>query len=186
MGEDKALIFIQGITLLERVCHIAQACADTVYIVTPWIERYQGLSLTGCEFIRESHPGQGPLVGFVQGLEQVQTDWVLLLACDLPKLKLDVLQNWTEQLDLVDSGAIACLVEHSQNWEPLCGFYRLRCLPLLVDFINQGGRSFQKWLKQHQVAVLALSELDMLFNCNRPEDLAFLNSLENESKKTSS
>ncbi|MBD2197132.1 MULTISPECIES: molybdenum cofactor guanylyltransferase [Calothrix] len=177
MGEDKALIPIQGIPMLQRVCSIAQACADTVYVVTPWPERYQHLLLPGCQFIPEtpispSSSSHGPLVGFSQGLAQVQTDWVLLLACDLPNLKVEVLQEWIARLDTVGDDAIAALAHHAKGWEPLCGFYRRRCLPQLLEFINQGGRSFQQWLKQHSVQVLPVLEPEMLFNCNTPEDLA--------------
>ncbi|MDB9379849.1 molybdenum cofactor guanylyltransferase, partial [Nodularia sphaerocarpa CS-585A2] len=57
---------------------------------------------------------------------------------------------------------------------PLCGFYRRRCLPQLLEFINQGGQSFQQWLNQHPIQVLYLPVSEMLFNCNTPEDLALL------------
>ncbi|WP_138506204.1 molybdenum cofactor guanylyltransferase [Nostoc sp. PA-18-2419] len=210
MGEDKALIPIQGVPLLQRVCGIAKGCADTVYIVTSWPERYQHLVLPGCEFIREmplleedtgtllrsdaqsfcfdmendlralldfplaasSVQTHGPLVGFAQGLFKVETDWVLLLACDLPRLRVEVLQEWATKLDNVADNAIAALAHHPKGWEPLCGFYRRCCLPELLDFINQGGRSFQQWLQQYPVEVLPLPEPDMLFNCNTPADLA--------------
>ncbi|MBD2567153.1 molybdenum cofactor guanylyltransferase [Anabaena lutea] len=172
MGEDKALISIQGIPLLPRVCNVAKSCTDTIYIVTPWPERYQHLSLPRCEFIQENPSDtQGPLVGFAQGLEKVKTEWVLLLACDLPNLRVEVLQDWVKRLDTVEEENIAYLVKNTKGWEPLCGFYRSRCLPLLLNFINQGGRSFQKWLKQYPVKVLPLSEPDILFNCNTPEDV---------------
>ncbi len=180
MGRDKALISVQGVPLLQRICHIASSSADAVYIVTPWPERYQHLLLPGCEFVREipmsSFPyTHGPLVGFAQGLKQVKTDWVLLLACDLPKLRLDIIQNWTQKLSTVEERAIAFLVRHPQGWEPLCGFYRRRCLPELMDFIHQtGGSSFQDWLQHHPVANLPLLAAEMLFNCNAPEDLAKL------------
>ncbi|MDZ8029043.1 MAG: molybdenum cofactor guanylyltransferase [Nostoc sp. SerVER01] len=177
MGQDKALISIQGMPLLQRVCGIAKGCADTVYVVTSWPERYQDLLLSGCQFIREiplpsaSLQTHGPLVGFAQGLAQVQTEWVLLLACDLPRLRVEVLQEWATILDTVGDNAIAALAHHPKGWEPLCGFYRRRCLPQLLDFINQGGRSFQEWLQQYPVEVLPLPEPEMLFNCNTPEDL---------------
>ncbi|BAY75794.1 molybdopterin-guanine dinucleotide biosynthesis protein A [Nostoc linckia NIES-25] len=176
MGQDKALIPIQGVPLLQRVCGIAKGCADTVYIITPWPERYQGLLLPDCQFLQEApisgeSLAHGPLVGFAQGLAQVQTEWVLLLACDLPKLKVEVLQEWATRLDRVEDNAIAALAHHPKGWEPLCGFYRRRCLPQLLDFINQGGRSFQEWLRQYPVEVLPLPEPEMLFNCNTPEDL---------------
>jgi molybdopterin-guanine dinucleotide biosynthesis protein A len=190
MGQDKALICVQGVPLLQRVCHVAADCTDTIYVVTPWPERYQNLVLPSCQFIKElplpftsispsspsstDTPTHGPLVGFAQGLAQVQTEWVLLLACDLPWLEVKVLQRWINELDHVDDQAIAALVYHTQGWEPLCGFYRQRCLPLLLEFINQGGRSFQQWLNQHPVQVLSLPTATMLFNCNTPEDWAVI------------
>ncbi|MEH2282563.1 MAG: molybdenum cofactor guanylyltransferase [Nostoc sp.] len=177
MGQDKALIPIEGVPLLQRVCGIAKGCVDVVYIVTPWPERYQDLLLPGCELIREvalsgESLAHGPLVGFAQGLAEVKTDWVLLLACDLPRLRVEVLQDWATRLASVADNAIAALAEHPKGWEPLCGFYRRRCLPQLLEFINQGGRSFQQWLRQYPVEVLPLAEPEMLFNCNTPEDLA--------------
>ncbi|MBK1986054.1 molybdenum cofactor guanylyltransferase [Sphaerospermopsis aphanizomenoides BCCUSP55] len=172
MGEDKALIIIQGKPLLEKVGNVAKNFTDTIYIVTSWPERYQNLDLNGCEFIQENPSNtQGPLVGFAQGLEKIQTEWVLLLACDLPNLRVEVLQDWVKRLHNVEAENIACLVKNTKGWEPLCGFYRSSCLPLLLDFINQGGRSFQKWLKLYPVANLPLLEPDMLLNCNTPDDL---------------
>jgi molybdopterin-guanine dinucleotide biosynthesis protein A len=176
MGEDKALIPIQGIPLLQRVYDVAKGCTDIIYIVTPWPERYQNLPLINCEFIleiQESHR-QSPLVGFALGLEKVQTDWVLLLACDLPNLRAEVLQDWMKKLNTIEEKNIAFLVKNAQGWEPLCGFYRRSCLPLLLDFINQGGRSFQTWLQEHPVEILPGQESDMLFNCNTPDDLYHL------------
>ncbi|MBW4614344.1 MAG: molybdenum cofactor guanylyltransferase [Desmonostoc vinosum HA7617-LM4] len=180
MGQDKALIPVHGVPLLQQVYHIAQNCAGIVYIVTPWPERYENLLLPDCEFIREIPlPGEtlphGPLVGFAQGLTKVQTDWVLLLACDLPRLRAEVLQDWITKLGSVDDDAIAALAHHPKGWQPLCGFYHRRCLPYLLEFINKGGRSFQQWLEQKSVEVLPLPELEMLFNCNTPEDLTLEN-----------
>ena len=171
MGEDKALILIQGVPLLQRIYKIAEDCAARVYVVTPWEERYEHILPPNCQFIKEAPLSAGPLVGFAQGLAQVQTDWVLLLACDLPNLEVEVLQEWANQLDDVPTDAIAALAHHIKGWEPLCGFYRRSCLPDLNEYINQGGRSFQQWLNQHPVQVLPVTEPGMLFNCNTPEDL---------------
>lgn len=216
MGQDKALLEIQGIPMLRLVYDTASAVCDSVCVVTPWIERYQDLLPASCQWIREVPlPGEspvdvttsskkvtlplphGPLVGFAQGLAQVKTDWVLLLACDLPRLRVEVLQDWKTRLHgigeeaLADGGGfspispkrtpsspIAVLTCHAKGWEPLCGFYRRSCLPLVTNFIEQGGRSFQQWLAQHQVQVLPLPNPQMLFNCNTPSDLAAARSLD--------
>jgi molybdopterin-guanine dinucleotide biosynthesis protein A len=176
MGRDKAMLRLQGIPLLRQVCDVALGCASQVYVVTPWSERYQHILPKGCRVIREVPlPGEasshGPLVGFAQGLAQVETDWVLLLACDLPQLQVQILQDWTTELEKTAPDAIALLPRQSQRWEPLCGFYRCQCLPLLTQFINEGGRSFQRWLAQHPVQELPVSDTQVLFNCNTPADL---------------
>ncbi|WP_026732405.1 molybdenum cofactor guanylyltransferase [Fischerella sp. PCC 9605] len=177
MGRDKALIPIQDVPLLQRICQIAETCADKVYVVTPWQERYQHLLPPKSQFIQELPlPGEtgnepkthGPLVGFAQGLAQVETDWVLLLACDLPRLRVEVLQEWVAGLEQVPEEAIAALVYRNNRWEPLCGFYRRRCLPGLNKYIEQGGRSFQQWLKLYSVQVLSLPDPEMLLNLNNP------------------
>ncbi len=176
MGQDKALLEINGVPMLQRVCAIARQCADPVYVVTPWVERYQAIVPPDCQFLRETAAlngtSQGPLMGFAQALGQVQTDWVLLLACDLPQLRADVLQTWAQQLDQVDPAAIACLPRHPKGWEALCGFYRRSSLSGLQTFVESGGRSFQRWLAQYPVAELPLNDTQILFNCNTPDDIS--------------
>jgi molybdopterin-guanine dinucleotide biosynthesis protein A len=179
MGSDKALIAVRGVPMLLLVYRIAETCAKKVCVVTPWKERYQHLLPPSTQFVEEVPlPGEtgnepkthGPLVGFAQALAQVDTDWVLLLACDLPNLRADILQQWAAKLDSVPPQAIAALVQKDNRWEPLCGFYRRYCLPELNKYIEQQGRSFQEWLKLHPVHVLPLSEPQMLFNLNSYQD----------------
>jgi molybdopterin-guanine dinucleotide biosynthesis protein A len=177
LGRDKALIAIQGRPLLQHLCLLVQECASFVYVVAPWVERYEPILPDRCQMIREVLPPgaaqpQGPLIGFAQALAYVQTEWVLLLACDLPKLTLAEMHSWLSYLAATPETAIALLPRHEKGWEPLCGFYRRRCLPHLDAFVRQGGRSFQEWLAQSQVQELPVSDRQLLFNCNTPADLA--------------
>ncbi|MTJ55682.1 molybdenum cofactor guanylyltransferase [Anabaena sp. UHCC 0253] len=177
MGRDKALIPMGGVPMLQLICTIAEACTHKVYVVTPWPERYQDLLTPNSQFIPEiplagetgnESRTHGPLVGFMQGLTMVETNWVLLLACDLPNLRLEILQAWISKLDTIPENTIAALVQDNQIWQPLCGFYRRRCLPELTQYIEEGGRSFQEWLKFYHVEVLPLADPEMLFNFNSP------------------
>ncbi|WP_013323285.1 molybdenum cofactor guanylyltransferase [Gloeothece verrucosa] len=177
MGQDKALINLGGVPLLKQICLIATECAMGVYVITPAIELYHSILPNGCQLIREvCLPGEtlphGPLVGFAQALTQVNTDWVLLLACDLPYLSASQLQQWSQSLYTVTEDMMAVLPRRNNRWEPLCGFYRCSCLALLNEFIRQGGRSFQDWLGRQSVQELLVSDPNVLFNCNTPEDLA--------------
>ncbi|MFM7573896.1 MAG: NTP transferase domain-containing protein, partial [Snowella sp.] len=90
MGRDKALILLAGVPLLTRICRTAQGVASQVFVISPWRSHYQALIPQGCVFVEEIHPQEnqssGPLIGFSQALPQVKTEWVLLLAQDLPYL----------------------------------------------------------------------------------------------------
>jgi molybdopterin-guanine dinucleotide biosynthesis protein A len=63
------------------------------------------------------------------------------------------------------------LVQNNQIWQPLCGFYRRRCLPELREYIEGGGRSFQQWLMSYSVEILVLEDPEMLFNFNSPDSV---------------
>lgn len=174
MGQDKALIPWDGIPLLQRVCQAASQCCQQVYIITPWIERYQAiLNSENYQFIVESNPGQGPLVALAQGLAEIPTDWTLLLACDMPSLQVETLQNWANQLNNLSATTLANVPQQESIWQPTCGFYRREALPELEKFIQQGGRSFQTWLEQIPVEPILVDERlsNMLFNCNTPMHL---------------
>ena len=178
MGTDKALIEIQGVPLLQRTATLIQAYADSVYIITPWIERYQTIVPVHCHLLREICPSgktRGPLVAFAQALDHVLTDWVLLLACDLPNLTPLVLEEWLKTLDQLSDDVMAYLPRHAKGWEPLCGFYRSSCLTALDSFIHGGGRSFQQWLELNPVKELFVSDRSVLLNCNTPMDLQQIN-----------
>ncbi|MBD0270113.1 MAG: NTP transferase domain-containing protein, partial [Cyanobacteria bacterium Co-bin8] len=114
------------------------------------------------------------LVGLAQGLAQVESEWVMVLACDLPHLKAAVLQSWAHQLESLPSSTLAYLPQLKGRWEPLCGFYRRSCLPHLEAFIQTGGRSFQRWLDHQPVTVIADVDPALLFNLNTPGDVASL------------
>jgi molybdenum cofactor guanylyltransferase len=186
MGQDKALIEVKGMPLLQRVCSTAQQCTDQIYIVTPWVERYQPLicsqpsTETTIRFLHEPRTTEdiahSPLTGFLQGLSQLpmeaRRDWVLLLACDLPRLDAAVLQRWIAALPAMPETVTACLPKNPKGWwEPLCGLYRIDCQPRIDAFVNGSGRSFQRWLSQESVHELPLPDTKMLLNCNTPADL---------------
>lgn len=176
MGRDKALIKVRGVPLLYRVCAAAQSCADPVYVIAPWVLRYQSILPTGCQCLTEVLPPgkilpQGPLAAFAQALAQVEGEWVLLLACDLPNLTEDEIRRWCRYLTQVPPEMIALLPRHAKGWEPLCGFYRRECLTSLQEFIADGGNSFQRWLAGNFVAELSVTDSQILLNCNHPQDL---------------
>jgi molybdenum cofactor guanylyltransferase len=187
MGRDKATIEIDGIPLLRRIYDVVAGCHgggirsiagaegkpfDRIQVVTPWIERYREILPIDCGFTFEQDPHRGPLVGFAQGLSQIEADWVLLLACDLPNVSTSFIQHHIDRLSDIPTQSIAYLPKSDRGWEALCGFYRGNCLDSLLEYINGGGQSFQGWLKGKIVTEMAIEDPWILVNCNTPADLA--------------
>jgi molybdenum cofactor guanylyltransferase len=172
MGTDKALLNWQGVPLLRRVYEVAAQCCSTVAVLTPWPERYHVLLPTTVHWLIESPSGQGPLLALAQGLSYLTTDWLLLLACDLPQLNLQVLQHWILQLPATDPQNIAYVPYQNSHWEPLCGLYHRSGKAALQTFIANDGRAFQPWLSEIAAVPLKVDKeiSPMLWNCNRPTD----------------
>jgi molybdenum cofactor guanylyltransferase len=183
MGRDKATIEIDGIPLIRRIYDAVAACRDPagmtlasteqLYVVTPWAQRYQAVLPTTCHFISERPPNRGPLSAFAQALTEINSSWVMLIACDLPNISTPAVQSWIDTLPSVSAESIAYLPKHvDKGWEPLCGFYRQICRESLLDYIDNGGRSFQGWLRLQLVTELVITDPNWLANCNTPADLA--------------
>ena len=174
MGQDKALLTYKGQPLLKTVCEVAASCAHKTYLVTPWEERYAQLDLP-VQLVPEPRPEAGesppgPLAGFALGLQQVQAEWVLLLACDLPLLDTASLLEGKRLLVGRSPETQAFLHRHPKGWEPLCGFYRSSCLDSLQAALSAGTRSFQQWLSHQAVEEWQGANPDMFVNCNTPQD----------------
>ncbi|NJL80545.1 MAG: molybdenum cofactor guanylyltransferase [Richelia sp. RM2_1_2] len=173
MGTDKALVIYQGKPILQRVYQVAAVCTEQVYVLTPWAERYQNILPSNCQYLIETQPGRGPMNGLCEGLAQITADWILLLACDLPLLNIEILQSWINKLPQIPTSTLALVPQRSQFWEPMCGFYRKEVKAELDTFLKAGKASFQELLSNIEVEALNIDEKTalMLFNCNYPGDL---------------
>jgi molybdenum cofactor guanylyltransferase len=174
MGRDKAMIEIAGVPLIRRIYDVvSRVDLGRIQVVTPWPERYRQALPPSCKFILEQQPHQGPLIAFAQSLAEINTPWILLLACDLPNLSTPAIESWIDSLPAIDSQSIAYLPRHpTKGWEPLCGFYRQICHESAIEYIDRGGQSFQGWLKMNAVTELVIADPLWLVNCNTPAELA--------------
>lgn len=174
MGRDKALVLWDGTPMIQRVYRVVVECGIPVSVLTPWRDRYQEILPPDCRWLAESRPGSGPLVALAEGWAQLDSDWIWLLACDLPQLDAEILRRWIEGLKWLPESTLACVPWQTVGWEPLCGFYRREARWSLDGFLAQGGRSFQQWLPQIEVESILVGEREsqMLRNCNTPEDVS--------------
>jgi molybdopterin-guanine dinucleotide biosynthesis protein A len=141
MGQDKALLEIAGQPLIERTVDFARAVAHPVRGVGG-ASRFASLNLDAVE---DDFPGQGPLGGIATALRATNTEWNLILACDLPYLT----REWLEYLTHRSQKSPADAVVPSnlrQNYEPLCACYRKRCALEAANAVGAGHLKVQEFI----------------------------------------
>lgn len=90
LGQDKALLQVDGTTLLAHAVRTLMAVTDEV-LVTGRI----GLpdDATGATAVADAYPDHGPLGGLLTGLCRATHGWVAVVAVDLPFLEPAVLRR---------------------------------------------------------------------------------------------
>lgn len=143
-GVQKALISVEGAPLIAHASDAARvAGADPIVIVGDPVVGAGLVSDAGVVIVREDPPFGGPLAGLETGLANVDSEWVLLLAGDLPRVREAV----AELRDAVRAVAADCAVEgvcfiDGEGFpQRLVGQYRADALQRNVAEVNktQGG-----------------------------------------------
>src|SRR5579862_3839386 len=85
MGRDKALLPYRGAPLIAHVAGTVEKVLDdsghVAIVGAP--DRYRDL---GYRVLADLFPGCGPLGGIVTALSLAESDWNLIVACDMPNL----------------------------------------------------------------------------------------------------
>ncbi len=109
-------------------------------------------------------PGQGPLGGLQTALEEGGD--IFLLACDLPFLDSDLIQQICSPRD----GAQAVVPRFDGRPQPLHARYSASVLPLVDARLARGARRMLDLLDDLQV--IYIDSAARLININTPDDLA--------------
>jgi molybdenum cofactor guanylyltransferase len=104
----------------------------------------------------------GPLAGFLTGLEQCDTPYLLTVPCDTPLFPLDLAQRLLQALEAQDADiAMAAAPETDDAGQtrtrpqPVFCLAKASLLESLVAFMQGGGRKIDAWTAQHRTAIVA-------------------------------
>ena len=182
MGEDKALARLGGRRLIDMALEALRPVAGRVVLACGTEPRYEEL---GCELALDPIPDGGPLAGLLAGLEVAETaktEWMVALACDLPRASTAALRRLLERAAEADLDV--CLLEIERGTQPLFGVYRRTCLSAVRSALEAGERRMVSFHdrpidgRSLRVGSLRESELggaageDPARNLNTPGELA--------------
>ncbi len=173
MGQNKAIIELDGQPLVARVVQALRPLSDDILIVAndPLPFRFLNLPI-----IPDIASGYGPLMGLYSGLMAASGDLAVALAVDMPFLTSEFLQMLLARAPGYD----VVIPETDGRLHPLCAVYRrATCLPAIEQAITRGQRRLIAFHPQVNVRLVDEDELravspDLLAlsNVNTPQELA--------------
>jgi molybdenum cofactor guanylyltransferase len=99
----------------------------------------------------------GPLAGFLVGLEQCETAYLVTVPCDTPMFPQDLVERLGEALEREDAeiAMAAAREEDGQvRTQPVFSLMKRELLESLVRFTHGGGRKIDAWTGQHKTVVV--------------------------------
>ncbi|MGG3504302.1 molybdenum cofactor guanylyltransferase [Paenibacillus lautus] len=173
MGRNKALLPMEGMSLIERTVQVLDKVSGRVILSTNVPAAYQFLEL---ECIPDLYVGQGPMAGLHAALKSSQSTWNMVAACDMPYIHERFLRGL---LDLANkqyaADAVIPVVEGRMH--PLLAAYRKETVEGLEHRLIKGQLRMVEWVQElnavfvHEEQLEAMTGLDprrILFNMNTP------------------
>jgi molybdopterin-guanine dinucleotide biosynthesis protein A len=163
MGTNKALLILNGETLIERALRKLRAVCPEVAIAggTPELARFAPI-------LPDEFPDRGPLGGIIAALEHSSHEWNLILAVDVPFLPIEVLERL---LACTDEHHVCIMAEVAGQKHPLCAAYSRRSLATLRAELARGnGKVTTAIAAAGQVLYLPFEHEAWFQNLNTPED----------------
>ena len=163
MGSDKALLKLDGETLIERALgKLVRVCAE-VAIAGGGSE----LARFG-RVIPDQTPGLGPLGGIVAALEQSPYEWNLFLGVDMPFVPEAALRA----LCAAAGGEEMVVLAQADGYiQPLCGIYSRGALPVLRRELEKGHLKLKDAASATgHCAYLRVGTEEWFRNLNTPDD----------------
>ena len=137
MGKDKALIKIDGKTLIENTLEKIKDYCIKVIISANNSESY---SFLNHEIIVDEQPGLGPLGGIYSCLKHSKAEKNLVMAVDIPFINKGFIENLLKHME---DGDIVVPVNENKKIEPLCAIYSKSVIPYVEKMINSNDLKVQ-------------------------------------------
>ncbi len=177
-GKEKALLTIHGQTILQRQLEVLRQKFSRVWISVNDVEKYRAYS----EFlVMDKRQNLGPMSGVASGLREAMSDYVFVVAGDMPLINLHVIEVMAERIREGGDSIDVVVTKVEGRFQPLYAFYHRRLLPLIESEIARGALSLTRFLSEDKLCVSCVSGEDLsisapslcfLTNINFEEELA--------------
>jgi molybdopterin-guanine dinucleotide biosynthesis protein A len=152
LGRDKALLTINGETLLVRAVRTLHSVTAEQIVVGPPDRATQA---GGVRAVPDEYPGSGPLGGIYSALRAASHEYLLVVACDMPFLNPALLAHL---LTLAPAHDVV-LPRLQGRGEQLHAVYRRTCLDPIRRQIERGDYKIDRFFAEVDVRDVDEDEL---------------------------
>ncbi len=168
-GADKALHRVGGRPMALRVADVLSKVVESVTLVgRP--ARYRQL---GLPVIADKFDGIGPLGGILAALEESDTEWNLIVACDLPRIERSVLECLIQRVRTADADVVWPAAPDGRI-QPLCAAYSKRAAVRVRSAVERGVRKVADAFSGCRIAKPSFDDQAPFHNVNRMSELESL------------
>jgi molybdopterin-guanine dinucleotide biosynthesis protein A len=133
MGADKGFVDLNGAPFISHIIETVKPLVANIMIVSNGQE-YDVFKL---KRVGDIIPDAGPLAGLFSGLFYSETNYNLVLSCDIPLINTAVLNLLIEG---VDPEMDVTQIESGGKTMPLIAIYKKQCMHPCLDHLKQGER----------------------------------------------
>ena len=171
-GQDKGLIQFNGKCLVEHIVALLRPQVGKL-IISANRNQARYAELCSCPVLADNFGDYaGPLAGIATTLAYAQSDYVLFVPCDSPRLNPQLAERlYTFMLQV---NADISVANDGKRIHPVFSVWKRRLLADLLIFLEVGNRSVHRFFTRHSLALTDFSDATFL-NINTFEEHTALN-----------
>jgi molybdenum cofactor guanylyltransferase len=115
----------------------------------------------------------GPLSGFLVGLEQAETPWLVTVPCDSPNFPSDLVARLAQACDAenTDIAVAATMEDGVLRTQPVFCLMRTSVLESLTMYMHGGGKKIDAWTATLPRSTVTFPDAQAFFNANTLQEL---------------
>ena len=176
MGRDKALLEIDGISMVKRLYDSLSPFFDHI-LISVGSENNLSLPFSKDKIVKDIDMGQGPLMGIYSALQASPTLINFVIACDIPEINVTLLYELLANAEEYD---IAVPSFSEGTYEPLFAIYNKSATDAAGKILAVRKRKIALLFSECRTAVIPVPDNSWYINLNTPGD--YHNYLENIQK----
>ncbi len=166
MGTDKGFLKLNNKSFVEYSIKALKPLVSDILIVSDHIA-YDSF---GYKRIKDVVKDAGPVAGIYSGLETTESEYNLVLSCDIPLINTSILEKL---IDAIDYTSEIIQIEANGKTMPLIAFYRKACKEKFYNALQNDERRLRVVVNQCKTknVLLNANEYDTTMNVNTKEEL---------------